>query len=135
MTAKALLNTFFESDVANDLEVIKRFYHKDCIAYWNSSKGFSERDFNAIYEFFKGVTVSYDRMRFQVSHMLQEDDFITVRYTLYACTIEAPDNEIPLAHYSSIIQFKDDQFYRVWEMTQPADKVTLESTSFSEIKI
>lgn len=135
MTPKELLKTFFESDVANDLDIIKRFYHKDCLAYWNSSKGYKERDFNAVYEFFKGVTVSYDRMRFQVSHMLQDDDFVTVRYTLYACTIESPDNEIPLAHYSSIIQFKDDQFYKVWEMTQPADKATLESTSFSEIKI
>jgi succinate dehydrogenase flavin-adding protein (antitoxin of CptAB toxin-antitoxin module) len=135
MSPKELVKSFYESDLANDLSLIDIFYHKDCKLYWNSSKGFRERDFNDIYTFFKSITQSYNNLRFQLSHLLEEGNNVTTRYTLYAKTIESSDEEIPLAHYISITEVKDNKFYRVYEMSQPADRATLESISFSEIKV
>lgn len=135
MSPKELVKSFYESDLANDLSLIDIFYHRDCKLYWNSSKGFCERDFNDIYTFFKSITQSYNNLRFQLSHLLEEGNNVTTRYTLYAKTIESSDEEIPLAHYISITEVKDNKIYRVFEMSQPADRTTLESISFSEIKV
>ncbi len=135
MTPKKIVKEFYESDLANDLSLIEKFYDKDCKVFWNSSKGFSERNFNDVYNFFKGVTESYDQLRFQFSHILADGNHVTVRYTLYAKTIESSEEEIPLAHYTSIIEVKDDKMYRVYEMSQPADDATINSEAFSEIKV
>lgn len=135
MSPKELIKSFYESDLANDLSLIEKFYHQDCKTYWNSSKGFRERDFKGIYTFFKGITESYNNLRFQFSHILADGNHVTTRYTLYAKTIESSEEEIPLAHYMCITEVKDNKIYRVYEMSQPAEMTTLESGSFSEIKL
>lgn len=133
MSPKKLILTFYESDLANDLSLIEKFYHQDCKVYWNSSLGFRERDFTGVYNFFKGITESYNNLRFQLSHLLSDGNQVTTRYTLYAKTIESTEEEIPLAHYMSIIEIKDDKIYRVYEMSQPADNDTLNSNAFNKI--
>ena len=135
MSPKELVKSFYESDLANDLSLIDKFYHKDCKVYWNSSQGFRERDFNDMHAFFKNITESYNSLRFQLSHLLSDGKHVTTRYSLYAKTIESSDEEIPLAHYMAITEVKDNKLYRVYEMSQPADMATIESRSFSEIKV
>ena len=67
--------------------------------------------------------------------VLHSSSHVTTRYSLYAKTIESSDEEIPLAHYMAITEVKDNKLYRVYEMSQPADMATIESRSFSEIKV
>ncbi|PNQ73045.1 hypothetical protein C1T31_08610 [Hanstruepera neustonica] len=129
MASKKIIKKFFNSDLANDLSLIEKFYHKDCEVHWNSSKGYRFRDFKGTLEFFKGITESYSNLRFDTTHLLKDKNAVVARYTLYGTTIESAD-EMPLAHYVSIIEFKDDKIYRVYEMSQPADQVTLNSNSF-----
>ena len=132
MTSKEVIIDFFNSDIANDIGVIEKFYHKDCEVHWNSSQGYKFRGFNDTVEFFKGITESYDSLRFQLSHLLEDNNVVTARYTLYASTIETED-EIPLAHYVTIIELKDNKFFRVYDMSQPADSETLNTSVFSKI--
>ncbi|EGV44779.1 nuclear transport factor 2 family protein [Bizionia argentinensis JUB59] len=131
MTSKALIKSFFESDLANDPALIEQFYHKDCLIYWNSSKGLSERNFEDISNFFEGVRESYESLRFDLTHLLKEDKIITARYTLYASTIESNADEIPIAHYISIFHLKDNKIHRAYEISQPADKDTIASEAYS----
>ncbi|MGY0392447.1 nuclear transport factor 2 family protein [Bizionia sp. KMM 8389] len=135
MTPKALIKSFYESDLANDSTLIERYYHKDCLVYWNNSKGLTKRDFNGISDFYKGIRESYDDLRFDVTHLLEEDHVVTVRCTLYASTIESDDTEIPIAHYISIFHIKADKIYRGYEISQPANKETLDFDDDSENKI
>lgn len=135
MTPKALIKSFFQSDLANDPALIEQFYHKDCLIYWNSSKGLSERNFEDISNFFKGVRESYDDLRFDVTHLLRDDQTVTARYTLYANTIESSAEEIPIAHYICIFHLKDNKIHRAYEISQPADKDTIDSEAYSEIKL
>lgn len=135
MSAKNIVKDFYESDLANDESAIPKFFHKDCQMHWNSSHGFMILDYNGIEDFFKGTRASYISLRFQFSHLLEEGSFVTSRHTLYAKTIENPENEIPLAHFTSIWEVKDNKLYRCHEISQQADEKTLEANSFSEIKI
>ena len=106
MTPKELLVEFFNSDIANDIKVIEKYYHQDCEVHWNSSKGYKFSNFKETIAFYKNITESYDELRFELSHLVEEGKTLALRYTLYASTIEATD-DIPLAHYSSIIEIKD----------------------------
>ena len=130
MSPKELLSSYLQSDLANDISLVPKYYHPDCVSYWNSSQGFKTFKYDDIYKFFKGVTESYNSLRFQISHLLEQGNKVTIRYTLYAKTIEAPDEEIPLAHYISIWEIKDNKLYRGFESSQPADMLAIESDSF-----
>ena len=60
---------------------------------------------------------------------------MTSRHTLYGRTIENPENDAPMAHYTTIWEVKEGKLYRGHEVSQPADEDTLKSNSFKEIKI
>ncbi len=135
MSPKQLVKSFYESDLANDPTLIPQFFHKDCIMHWNSSKGFEVLNYSEIVAFFKGINNSFYSLRFQISHLLQDGNFVTCRHTLFGCTIEDPDNEIPMAHFTAIWEVKDGKLYRCYEISQLTDEKALEAHSFSENKI
>ena len=135
MSPKDLVRNFYESDLANDASLIPKFFHQDCELHWNSSKGFTILNYTDIIAFFKGVTESYNSLRFQISHLLQDGDFVTSRHTLYGKTIEDPDNEVAMSHFTAIWEVKDSKLYKCFEISQLTDEKALESNSFSENKI
>ncbi|WP_397362784.1 nuclear transport factor 2 family protein [Olleya sp. R77988] len=135
MSSKKIVKAFYESDLANDASVVSRFFHQDCQLHWNSSHGFMKLDYKGLEDFFEGTRKSYDALRFQFSHILEDNQYVTTRHTLYGNTIEDPENEIALAHFIAIWEVKDDKLYKCYEVSQLADAETIESNSFSEIKI
>jgi hypothetical protein len=135
MRAKEVINNFYASDFANDETLVNSFFHKECILHWNSRNGFMTLKYRDIDVFFEGTRQSYDHLRFQFSHILEDGNFVTVRYTLHANTIENPDEEIVLAHFTTIWEVKDGQLYRGYEISQLADDRSTSSDSFDERKI
>ena len=135
MTAKEVVLAFYQSDLANDVSVVPNFFHKGCELHWNSSRGFMILKYDDILSFFEGTRKAYESLRFEFSHVIQENDFVTTRHTLFANTIENPDEEVALAHFISIWEVKDGKLYRCHEISQLADESTLKANSFREIKI
>ncbi|MFD2823567.1 nuclear transport factor 2 family protein [Lacinutrix iliipiscaria] len=135
MSAKTIVKSFYESDLANDESVISKFFHKDCELHWNSSHGFMKLDYKGVEDFFKGTRASYTSLRFQFSLLLEDGAYVTSRHVLYANTIENPEDEIALAYFTAIWEVKDNKLFRCYEMSQQADEKTMQSNSFSEIKI
>ena len=136
MSTKELVKAFYDSDIANDSNVVSKFFHRDCELHWSSSKGFNLLTYNAIDEFFTGTRKSYDSLRFEFTHLLEVEDTVATRHTLFAKTIENPDIEIVLARYSTIWEVKDNKLYRGYEISQLADEThTKAMDSFTERKI
>lgn len=135
MSSKEIVKNFYNSDLANDATVIPKFFHKDCMLYWNSSKGFNVLNYDDIVNFFSETRKAYNSLRFQLSHLLEEGQFVTSRHTLYANTIENPDEEVALAYFISIWEIKENLLYRCHEISQLADDSLINSDSFNEIKI
>ncbi|WP_417237984.1 nuclear transport factor 2 family protein [Bizionia sp.] len=135
MTSKALIKSYYESDLANDETLIDTFYHKDCVIHWNSSRGYTKMNFSGITAFFKSVRESYNNLRFEITHLLEEDDVVTSRHTLYANTIESQGEEMPIAHYICIHHIIDNQIHRTFEISQPADTDSLDSGAYSKINL
>lgn len=135
MSPKELLKEFYSTDIISNNELVEQFYHKDCELHWNSSKGFRISKYNDILRFFKNIRENYVCIRYEISHLLEDEDHVTSRYTVYGKTIENEDEEIPLAHYMCIWQIKDGKLYRGYQISQLADDNAIESNSFSEIKV
>lgn len=136
MSAIEIVKAFYNSDMANDVDVIPQFFHKDCELHWSSSHGFKLLKYDDIVDFFQGIRKSYDALRFEFTHLIEANDTVATRHTIIAKTIENPDNEIVIAHYSAFWEVKDNKLFRGYEISQQADENNTDAiNSYSERKI
>lgn len=134
MTPKEVVKQFYQSDIAKD-DNIMYYFHLDCELKWNSSKGYRTLNFQGIEEMLHGIRKSYHSFKYRVSHLLEDDHIITARYTVYATTIERPENEDALAHFISIWEVKDGKLFKGYEISQLADVSSESLNSYTEIKV
>lgn len=134
MTAKQVVQGFYNLDLGNETEAISMF-HKDCDLHWNSSKGFTAWNYSSIKDMLDSIRKSYLSFRYRLSHLLEDGNIVTARYTIYVTPIERPDEEEPLAHFISIWEVKDDKLYKGYEISQMADENPASLKTFSEIKL
>ncbi|MDR6763549.1 putative SnoaL-like aldol condensation-catalyzing enzyme [Flavobacterium sp. 2755] len=118
MSIKEFVQKFYKSDALIDSEILKTYLHPEVIIEWNSTKGFIQLDHNAIVELTNELSRAYVRSKVRISHILAEDDLVSVRYSHYVKTIENPREEMLLAHFATIWQIKDDKLYRGYQMSQ-----------------
>jgi ketosteroid isomerase-like protein len=136
MSALKLVKSFYESDLANDIDIVSKFFHKESELHWMSSQGFMLLKYNDIESFFEGTRRSYNNLRFEFTHFIESGDTVTTRHTLYANTIENPDSEVVLAHFSAIWEVKDGKLYRGYEISHQADENdSVSMKSYAERKI
>jgi hypothetical protein len=121
MTAKELVSAFYDSDLANDPNVVFDFFHKESELHWTSSQGFMLLKYDDIIKFFKGTRKSYTNLRFEFTHFIEADNSVSTRHTLFGNTIENPDSEVVLAHFSTIWEVKDNKLYRGYEISHLVD--------------
>ena len=134
MSVKAVVQNFYGLDLARDANAID-FLHKDCELKWHSSKGFTTLNYAQIEKMLKELRRSFESFRYSLSHLLEDGNTITVRYTIYAASIERPTKEEALAHFISIWEIKDGKLFKGYEISQLADQVAETINSYSQIKV
>lgn len=127
MQSLEIVKSFYNSDLANDDQIISKLFHPKCELHWTGSQGFMKLDYTALESFFEGIRKSYSQLRFTFTHLFQTDEQVTTRHTLYATTIEDPDVEIALGHFMAIWEVKDNKLYRCYEISQQADESNADS--------
>ncbi len=135
MKPKDIVKAFYESDFYKNQDVLRSFMHPDCELNWSSSGGFVKFNFNEILEHGQRIASSFKELRPEISHIISENNFVTVRYTYYAVSYEHPDEEICLAHFISIWELKENKLYRCHEMSQMADEIALDNSAYLSIKV
>ncbi len=133
--AKEVVRSFYQSDILKDDTVLEKFMHKDLVLIWNSADGLSIMHYEDLVEFFAEVRRSYHDLRIEVSHLLQDDNHITIRYKYYIRTIENPDEELGIAHFIAIWEIKDDQLYRGYQVSQPVTDKDDTNESYHRVKV
>jgi len=118
MSIKEFVQKFYKSDALIDSEIMKTYLHADVTIDWNSTKGFIQMDYNSIVELANELSRAYVRSKVRISHIIAEDDLVSVRYSHFVKTIENPREEMLLAHFFVIWQIKDDKLYRGYQMSQ-----------------
>ena len=112
MTAKEFVQKFYKSDALIDSEILKEYLHPDVIVDWNSSKGFIQLNYDSLLDLSNELSKAYVRSKVRISHIISEDDMISVRYSHFVKTIENPREEMLLAHFIAIWEIKDDKLYQ-----------------------
>jgi hypothetical protein len=118
MSAKELIQNFYNSDALIDSEILKEYLHSDVVLDWNSSKGFVQLNYDSMLNMSDDLSKAYVRSKVRISHIITENDLISVRYSHFVKTIENPREEMLLAHFIAIWEIKDNKLYRGYQMSQ-----------------
>lgn len=118
MDAKALVSEYYGLEGFPNVEFMDKILHKDLDLQWHSSKGFLSLDKNDLMALAGELKKSYSSSRVDISHMIQENNFVTVRYAHYVHAFENPNEEMLLAHFVAIWEVKDGQLYKGYLMSQ-----------------
>jgi predicted SnoaL-like aldol condensation-catalyzing enzyme len=118
MSAKEIVKNFYKSDAFIDPEVMKEYLHPDFSLEWNSTKGFIQMDYDALMKFTNEISRAYVRTKVRISHIIEENDLVSVRFSHFVKTIENPREEMLLAHIMIVWEVKDNKLYKGYQMSQ-----------------
>lgn len=127
---KKVVEGFYTSDFSENPDEIKNFLHPDAELYWNSSAGFNKMNFEDILKLSKEISRASESLRAEISHLLNDKDQVTIRFTYHIRTVENPDEEIPMAHFIAIWKIQDGKMFKGYQISQPADESPENLSSF-----
>jgi hypothetical protein len=118
MTPKKLIQDFYKSDALINPLIMKDFLHPEVIVDWNSTKGFIQMKYDEILALTAELGKAYVRSKVTISHLIQDGNTISLRYSHYVKTIENPREEMLLAHFMAIWEIKDGKLHKGYQMSQ-----------------
>lgn len=133
--SKEIVRDFYRSDILGDDTVLERFFHPELVLIWNSAHGLSIMHYDDVVKFFEEVRRSYNDLRVEVSHLLADDNHVTIRYKYYIRTKENPDEELGIAHFIAIFEVKDEKIFRGYQVSQPVTDRDDTTESYHRVKI
>jgi len=135
MSAKEIVRGFYSSDILKGESVLKQYFHKDVVLIWNSSEGLTIMHYDDMAEFFLEINRTYNDLRIEMSHLLEDDGHVTIRYKFYIRTIENPEEELGISHFIAIWEVKDGKLYRGYQVSQPVTELDDTSESYHKVKV
>lgn len=129
---KQCVKEFYTSDFYKEPESVKDYLHPEALLFWNSSSGFNKMSYEDIVNLSRELSRSFLSLRAEISHLLEEDSTVAMRFTYYVKTIENPDEELPMAHFIVIWEMKDGKLYKGHQISQQADDSPENLSSFLE---
>ena len=133
--AKEIVRDFYRSDILKDHTVLERFFHPELVLIWNSPIGLSILHYDELVNFFGEIRRTYYDLRLEVSHLLADGDFVTIRYKYYVRTMENPDEELGIDHFIAIWEVKDGKIFRGHQVSQPVTDNDDTNKSYHRIKV
>ncbi|WP_424493448.1 nuclear transport factor 2 family protein [Salinimicrobium sp. GXAS 041] len=127
---KQCVEKFYTTDFFQDVDTLSQYLHPEATLFWNSSGGFNKLNFEEIKKLSVELSRSFNSLRAEVSHLLKEDDTVTIRFTYYVETKENPDEELPMAHFICIWEFKEGKMHKGYQISQQADDSPENLSSF-----
>ena len=118
MSAKEIVQEFYKSDALLENETVSKLLHNDVVLEWHSSKGFLKLQRQEIIDLTTELGKAYVRSKARITHILEEGNTVSVRYSHYVKTIENPREEMLLAHFMVIWELKDNKLFRGYQMSQ-----------------
>ena len=118
MNTKEIVQNFYKSDVLIEPNLVKEFLHPEVILEWHSTQGFLKLNYDDIIVLSTDLSKAYIRSKSKITHIIAEDNTVSVRYAHYVKTIENPREEMLLAHFIVLWELKNDILYRGYQMSQ-----------------
>ena len=118
MSAKDIILDFYKSDVLLEPESVTDFLHPEVELEWHSTKGFLKLNKTEIINISRELNKAYVRSQSRITHIIEEGNLVSVRYSHFVKTIENPREEMLLAHFMVIWELKDNKLFKGYQMSQ-----------------
>jgi hypothetical protein len=118
MKVRKFIKEIYESDALYNANLLEQYIHPEITLEWYSSKGFLVLKKKDILLLAKELEKNYKAMRSEISHIIKDDNKVTVRYKHFGKTIENPNEELVLASFMVIWEIQDDKLYKGYQMSQ-----------------
>ncbi len=133
--AKHIVKKFYQTDFVTDAKSGISLLHDDIVLIWNSTEGLTIMDKKEIVKTFEEVSRTYEQLRIEVSHVLEDENFVTIRYKYYIKTIENPEEELGIAHFIAIWEIKDGKLYKGHQISQPVMSIDDSNGTYNKVKV
>ncbi len=134
-SAKQVVRNFYNADLLKDTTFLETFFHKDIELIWNSTDGLTILHYKELKEFFNEIRRNYHDIRIEVSHLLEDQNYVTIRYKYYVRTVENQDEELGIAHFICIWEIKDGKLFRGHQVSQPVTDNDDTTKSYHRVKV
>lgn len=118
MSVTEIVSKFYSSDALTKHQIIITYLHDDLEVFWHSTEGYKHFNKEGLIDYTQKLELAYLSSRFEITHLLKDEDHVTVRYTHFVNPIENPEQELVLAHFMAIWQIKDQKLYKGYVMSQ-----------------
>ncbi|WP_020211748.1 nuclear transport factor 2-like protein [Flavobacterium rivuli] len=115
MSPKEVVLAYYDALI--DPVGITMYVHQNLYIQWYSTRGYIEIDSREIITFARQTKGNYASLRLEISHIIEEGNTVSVRYTNYVKTKDNPYDEIVLSHSMAIWELKDNLLYRGYVMS------------------
>ncbi|MBP6759278.1 MAG: nuclear transport factor 2 family protein [Flavobacterium sp.] len=117
MKPKDIVLDFYKSDVLLDKKTVSELLHPEVTIDWNSSEGFIQMDYQDMMSLTEEMARAYIRSKIRISHILQEDNLVSLRFSHFVKTIENPREDMLLGNFIVIWEIKDGKLFKGFQMS------------------
>lgn len=117
MKPKDIVLDFYKSDVLLDRKAVSELLHPEIRIDWNTNKGFIQMNYEDILSYTDKLAKAYVRSKIRISHILQEKNLVSLRFSHFVKTIENPREEMLMGNFFVIWEVKDDKLYKGYQMS------------------
>lgn len=119
MTNREKIEFLYKEDGIRDKKFLDTLIHEDFKLEWDSSSGNSILDKNFILNLSEVINANYEISYFEISHLIEENNKIVVKYNHKVATIENPKEIMLIAKVVAIWSFQDDKIIDGYLISKP----------------
>jgi hypothetical protein len=120
MTNKELIRDFYISDGIRNVNALNDLLHDDVLLHWDSSEGKLILEKEGILNLAKELNQNYSKSIIEITHILAENDLVTLRYNHKVAAIENPTELMHIAKIIVIWEFSGNKLIKGHQISQPA---------------
>lgn len=119
MTNKAKIEFLYKEDGIRNVDFLSDLLHDDFILDWDSSQGNVKMNKSDIINLAKELKNNYVDSIMEISHLIEENNTIVVKYNHKATTIENPKEIVLIAKFVVIWEFESNKIKKGYQISKP----------------
>ena len=119
MTNREKIEFLYKEDGIRDKQFLNTLIHDDFRLEWDCSSGNSILDKNFILNLSEVINTNYEISYFEISHLIEENNQIVVKYNHKVATIENPKEIMLIAKVVAIWSFQEGKIMDGYLISKP----------------
>ncbi len=119
MTNREKVEFLYKEDGIRDKQFLDALIHDDFKLEWDSSSGNSILDKSFILNLSEVINLNFEISYFEISHFIEQNNQIVVKYNHKVATIENPKEIMLIAKVVAIWTFQDEKIINGYLISKP----------------